>query len=175
MSTTDDIVFGLLQWGYTDVARETFGGRRLRFVDIPSAGSGPVGSTLGGAGLGVSSASDHPRAAAEFAAWATSARVQSEVVFTHGGQPGSRAAWHDAALDGAAGGFFSSTLATLEAACLRPRDPWFPMLQQEGGAAIENGLRDGAEPAAILDSLERIHQTARASAGSHTHHTKGSA
>jgi multiple sugar transport system substrate-binding protein len=174
MSATDEIVFGLLQWGYTDMARDSFTGRRLRFADIPSAGLGPVGSTLGGAGLGVSSASEHPGEAAEFAAWATSARVQAGIVFPNGGQPGSRAAWDDAAGDRAAGEFFSATRATIEGACLRPRDPWFPTVQQAGGAAIEAGLRDGSEPAAILERLERIHLAAR-ERHSTTHPTRGKA
>jgi multiple sugar transport system substrate-binding protein len=175
MSTTDDIVYGLLQWGYTDMARVGFTGRRLRFADIPSAGLGPIGSTLGGAGLGVSAASEHPLEAAEFAAWATGTRAQAEVVFANGGQPGSRAAWHDAGLDAAAGGFFSATLATLEAAVLRPRDPWFPTVQEQGGAAIAAGLRDGADPEAILDELERIYRAARHDELPDTHPTRGSA
>jgi multiple sugar transport system substrate-binding protein len=175
MSTTDEILFGLLQWGYTDMAREGFTGRPLRFADIPSAGLGPVGSTLGGAGLGVSSSSEHPREAAEFAAWATGTRVQADVVFANGGQPGSRAAWHDPVLDGVAGGFFSATLATLEGAALRPRDPWFPMVQQQGGAAIAAGLQEGSDPPAILDALERTYRIAREHGSSHTHPTRGSA
>lgn len=175
MSATDDIVYGLLQWGYTDMARESFAGRRLRFADIPSSGLGPVGSTLGGAGLGVSLSCEHPREAAEFAAWATGARVQAEVIFANGGQPGSRAAWHDADLDQAAGGFFSSTLATIEAAVLRPRDPWFPTVQEQGGAAIEAGVRNGTEPEAILDELERVYRAARDTDFPHVHPMRRSA
>ena len=161
MTRSDEIAYGLLQWGYTDYARRSFAGPRLRFVDIPASGDEPIGSTLGGAGLGVSAWSRHPREAAEFAAWVTGAAAQREVVFRHGGQPGSRTVWHDDQCDHEAGGFFSGTLATMEHAVLRPRDPWWPEVQHQGGAAIARGLREGADPETILDQVERLYARAR--------------
>jgi multiple sugar transport system substrate-binding protein len=40
-------------------------------------------------------------------------------VYVGGGQPGHRSAWTDEAVNAAAGGFFSNTLGTLDAALLR--------------------------------------------------------
>lgn len=160
MAAGEDIVFGLLQWGYTDMARPSFEGRHLMFVDIPSAGSGPVGSTLGGAGLGVSSSSHHQAEAAAFAAWVTGAGPQCSVVARHGGQPGSATAWNDDALDREVGGFFSGTLATIEGAQVRPREAWFPEFQRTGGQVLRTGLKEGHDAAAILDGLEHSYREA---------------
>jgi multiple sugar transport system substrate-binding protein len=162
MTQSDEIVYGLLQWGYTNYARRSSPGPRLRFVDIPTAGHGPTGSTLGGAGLGVSAWSRHPREAAAFAAWVTGTAAQHDVVFPHGGQPGSRTVWHDDRWDDEAGGFFSGTLATIEHASLRPRDAWWPAVQRDGGAAIARGLRKQANPEAILSEVEEHYARARA-------------
>jgi multiple sugar transport system substrate-binding protein len=159
MATSDTCVYCPLQFGYTNYSRPSFtGGRPVRFLDIPSAGSGPVGACLGGAGLAVSSSSAHPAEAAAFAAWVTGSQAQVDVVFPNGGQPGSRAAWLDPRLDAAAGGFFSDTLATIEAAVVRPTDPWWPPFQTRGGAVLERGLRAGDQPEAMLADLERLWQ-----------------
>lgn len=160
MTGSDDIVYGLLQWGYTNYSRQSYTGRRLSFVDIPSAGGGPVGSTLGGAGLGVSASCGNPHAAAEYIAWVTGAQVQRTVVFPHGGQPGSRSAWNDALLDKEAGSFFSGTRATIENASIRPRDPWWPAMGRLGGMALAEGLRAGDSPELILDALESAYRQA---------------
>lgn len=161
MTETDDVVYGLLQWGYTNYSRPSWRGRRVRYLDIPSAGDGPVGSTLGGAGLGVSAWSEHPHEAAEFAVWLTGPEAQRDIVFPAGGQPGSRSVWDDDALDEASGRFFSGTRATIQSACVRPCNPWWPVVQRDGGAAIQTGLRERREPDAILADLERIYAAAR--------------
>lgn len=160
MSQTDDIVYGLLQWSYTNPCRAGFAAKRLRFADIPSAGHGPIGSTLGGAGLGISASSEHPHEAAAFAAWASGAEAQGSIVLENAGQPGSLAVWDDPRADEVVGGFFSATRATMDGAQLRPRDAWFPALQEQGGHALARGLRERQTPEAILAEIERIYQAA---------------
>jgi multiple sugar transport system substrate-binding protein len=163
MSDGDAIAYVPLAFGYTNYARPGGSGVRLRFTDIPSAGRGPVGSILGGAGLAVSAASPHRRAAADFAAWVSGAQAQREIVGPHGGQPGSASAWDDPGLDGACGGFLSGTRATIEAAWLRPRAPWWPEFQRPAGEALAAMLRARRDPEAIaeaLDALLREHRDA---------------
>ncbi len=167
MTETDDVLYGLLQWGYTNYSRPSWRGRRVRYVDIPSAGHGPIGSTLGGAGIGVSARSQHPHEAAEFAAWLTAAETQREVIFPAGGQPGSRSVWDDDTLDRASGRFFSGTRATIESASVRPCDRWWPVVQRDGGGAIQTGLREGREPGVILADLERVYVDAREALAAH--------
>jgi multiple sugar transport system substrate-binding protein len=131
---------------------------RVRFLDIPSAGHGPVGAVLGGAGLAVSASSSRPAEAAAFAAWASGAQAQRTVVARFGGQPGNRAAWLDAELDRVAGGFYSGTLATIEAAWVRPRAAWWPPFQLDSGRLLSAALRNGTAPADIYDQLDALYR-----------------
>lgn len=160
MTESNEIAYGLLQWGYTNYSRPTFQGPRLRFTNIPSGGLGPIGATLGGVGLGVSARSSSPRAAADFVAWVAAAGTQRDIVFPHGGQPSSRSVWSDRSLDDAAGGFFSATRKSMDNASLRPRAGWWPEMQRDGGATLARGLRHGSKPAELLADLERVYRQA---------------
>ena len=112
MTTTDEIAYIPLTYGYSTYG--TSAERPCRFVDVPAAAEGPRGAVLGGAGLAVSAASAHPAEAAAFAAWASGAEAQHDIVARTGGQPGHRSAWDDPELDALAGGFYSGTRASIE-------------------------------------------------------------
>jgi multiple sugar transport system substrate-binding protein len=157
LSAGDELVYVPLAFGFVTYARADRVPQPCRFLDVPSAGSGPVGSILGGAGLAVASTSSHTQEAAAFAAYASGAEAQRTLVGPAGGQPGSRAAWHDPQLDRAAGGFFSGTAATIEQAWVRPRDPWWPAFQLEGGSLLNRGLGSAEPPLAILESLDSLY------------------
>jgi multiple sugar transport system substrate-binding protein len=129
-----------------------------RFIDLPSAGGGPVRAVLGGAGLAVSSTSRYPAEAAAFAAWASGAEAQRTLVAPAGGQPGSRSAWLDVNLDARAGGFFSGTLATIEASWVRPRDAWWPAFQLEAGSLLTTALADRASAVLTFTELESLYR-----------------
>jgi len=162
MRDSDEIAYMPLVFGYTNYSRPGAGARaRLRFVDIPSARDRPVGSLLGGAGLAVSSRSRRPFEAAAFAAWATGRDAQVEVIFPAGGQPASRSAWLDPALDAASGGFFSGTRATINAAHVRPRAPWWPPFQEEAGHVVVHALREREQAADAVAALERLYRRRR--------------
>jgi multiple sugar transport system substrate-binding protein len=152
LTTGDELVYVPLTFGFVTYARA------CRFLDIPSAGSGPVGSILGGAGLAVSSTSAHPEEAAAFAAYASGAEAQRTLVGPAGGQPGSRTAWNDPELDRAAGGFFSGTSATIEQAWVRPRERWWPRFQLEGGRLLNRGLAAAEAPRTIFESLDSLYR-----------------
>jgi multiple sugar transport system substrate-binding protein len=136
-----ELVYVPLTYGYVTY--------RCRFADVP----GVAGSVLGGAGLAVTSASAHPDEAAAFAAWASGADAQAEYVVPNGGQPGSRSAWL-----GAAHPFFRDTLATLEQAWIRPRDPWWPPFQLEGGRVLTEALRARRSSGPTLDALDSVRE-----------------
>jgi multiple sugar transport system substrate-binding protein len=146
-----------LTYGYSGYSTGA-GPRVCRFADIPSAGLGPVGAVLGGAGLAVSAATSHPQEAAAFAAWASGADAQHEIVGRYGGQPAQRAAWDDAALDVHIGGFYSGTRATIDRAWVRPREPWWPGLQLEAGELLTYGLRAGEPATALTDRLHDLYR-----------------
>ena len=132
----------------------------MRFLDIPSSGLGPAGSVLGGAGLAVSASSRRQGEAAAFAAWLSGAEAQRTVVAAAGGQPGSRSAWLDPEVDRLTGGFTSGTIATIEAAYVRPTDPWWPPFQLAAGEALNAALRRGVDPEEAYDVVEARYRAA---------------
>jgi multiple sugar transport system substrate-binding protein len=123
------------------------------FRDLPSAGYGPVGGLLGGAGLGVPSNARDPHAAAEFAAWYCSPDVQVGLVAGSGGQPASRTAWSNASVNERVHGFYAGTLATMEQASMRPRHAAWPRIQVTCGRTLADGLAAGRRPEQIVRSI----------------------
>jgi multiple sugar transport system substrate-binding protein len=158
LTTSDDLACIPLTYGYVTYARAGDVERPCRFLDIPSAGLGPVGAVLGGAGLAVSASSSLQAHAAAFAAWASSADVQRRFVAPAGGQPGSRSAWLDTEIDAAAGGFYSGTLATIESAWVRPRASWWPDFQLEAGRVLTAALEAGSPPEPTFDELDNCYR-----------------
>ncbi|MCC6223104.1 MAG: extracellular solute-binding protein [Thermoleophilia bacterium] len=162
MGASDVVAYVPLVFGYVSYAcAQPPGRKRLRFLEIPSAGRGSSGSILGGAGLAVSAASAFAAEAAAFAAWACGPPAQVEVIAPAGGQPASRTAWVDPGLDAATGCFFSGTRRTIESAWVRPRDPWWPGFQRVAGELLAGALRSGATPRGIVAALERVYREHR--------------
>ena len=126
------------------------------FCDLPSAGRGPSGSLLGGAGLGISPTTRHPAAAAAFASWFCSAEVQRTVVAPGGGQPASRECWSDGATNRSWNNFFAGTLATMEGASTRPRHPGWPRFQPVAGEYLAIALHGNEPPAAVVAGLAQL-------------------
>jgi multiple sugar transport system substrate-binding protein len=150
----DTLVYVPLVFGFVTYARDDGATHPCRFLDIASAGDGPIGAILGGAGLAVSATSAHPEEAAAFASFASGTEAQRTLVGPVGGQPGSRTAWNAPELDEAAHGFFSGTSDTIEQAWVRPRDAWWPAFQLEGGQLLNRGLAGHRSPDALLEELE---------------------
>jgi multiple sugar transport system substrate-binding protein len=170
MSTTDDIAYCPLAFGYTNYAREGFRRKRLRFVDMPSASPAPVGSTLGGAGIAISARCRYPAAAAQYARWLCAPDVQLGSYFDGGGQPANRSAWIKEHTNEATHGFFRDTIATLDAANVRPRWPGYLVFQDLAGPALHEyvlgdidrpTLGRRLEDARLASLLARADQEAR--------------
>lgn len=158
LTSGDDLVYVPLVFGFVTYSRADRVASPCRFVDLASAGGGPAGAILGGAGLAVTATSAHPEKAAAFAAFASGADAQRTLVGPAGGQPGSRTAWTAPELDEVARGFFSGTTATIERAWVRPRDVWWPPFQLEGGRALNRGLAAGAPPRSLLETLDSLYR-----------------
>ena len=82
-------------FGYSNYSRIDAPGDRVLFGDIPTASGRPTGTTLGGAGIAISTACANPEAAIDYATWITSADVQTGLYVSAGGQPGRLEAWVD--------------------------------------------------------------------------------
>lgn len=162
MSTADDIAYSPLLFGYTNYARPGYRDHLVHFADIPLGAEGrPSGAILGGAGFAISSTCAHPEIAADYAAFATSAEVQHGMYFDHGGQPGHRSAWLDAKTNSAANDFFRDTLATLDAAAMRPRFPGWIAVQDRACGILHRFLVQEGNPDHTLDELDAAWRATR--------------
>jgi multiple sugar transport system substrate-binding protein len=158
LTAGDELVYVPIVFGFVTYSREDRVRVPCRFLDLPSAGAGPVGGILGGAGLAVSATSAHAAEAAAFAAFTSGAEAQRAIVGPVGGQPGSRTAWSAPEIDRAAHGFFSGTYATIEQAWVRPRERWWPAFQFEGGRLVNDALAQAESPRRLLEALDALYR-----------------
>jgi multiple sugar transport system substrate-binding protein len=159
MSTTDEIAYLPLLFGYSNYARPGFRPSLIRFTGVPIIDSGASrGGILGGAGLAISASTKDPKPAAAYAAYVASSDVQRGVYFTAGGQPGHRAAWCDLAVNAASSNFFGDTLEALDQAYLRPRYLGFMEVQERSGELLHDWLVEGGSADALLDSLDDLYR-----------------
>src|SRR5881227_2292786 len=95
MSSSDEIAYCPLAFGYSNYARNGYRSKLISFAPIPSSGWGPVGATLGGAGLAISQNCKHREIALEYAFWVAGKNCQRTVYVDSGGQPASKTTWQD--------------------------------------------------------------------------------
>jgi multiple sugar transport system substrate-binding protein len=141
MTSTSDAIYCPYAFGYSNYSRTGIA-VQLKFIDAPAAGPrGCAGTMLGGTGVAISKKSLHAEEAVAYARWLVSQEHQRGTYFREGGQPASRSAWTDPAVDAAASGFFSGTLKTLQTAYLRPRFNGFVRFFEAAGIEINKCLR----------------------------------
>jgi multiple sugar transport system substrate-binding protein len=147
MSRTSDprAAYCPFAYGYSNYSRPRYAPFPLKAGDLVTFNGRRLRSTLGGAGLAVSSKTKHPRACMDFAAFTAAPETQMGVYFQSGGQPGHRAAWIDDAVNEASNGFFRDTLQTLDESLLRPQFPGY-MDFQDAATPIARSCGSGAIP-----------------------------
>lgn len=159
MSTTDEIAYVPLLFGYSNYSRAGFRPHLVRFINVPSTGDGgPRGAILGGAGVAVSGTSDHKDAACAYAAYIASPDIQRGAYFDADGQPGHRTAWTDDRTNAVAHDFFRDTLATLDQAYLRPRYAGYIEVQTRAGEIIHEFLKGDGDANGTLDDIDRLYR-----------------
>jgi multiple sugar transport system substrate-binding protein len=159
MSTTDEIGYVPLAFGYSNYSRPGFRPNLIHATDVPRAEDGtPRGAGLGGVGLAISAGTAHPDAAVRFAQYAASGEVQRGVYFTGGGQPGHRSAWTDDGVNAASANFFRNTLATLDHSYLRPRFNGYMSVQDNCFALSYHFLTETEEIDATLDGFDAFYR-----------------
>ncbi|MCC6578896.1 MAG: extracellular solute-binding protein [Phycisphaeraceae bacterium] len=151
MSQDDRYAYCPLGYGYTNYSREGFRPRRLQFADIP----GTIGSTLGGAGIAVSTYSNHLPQAVDFAFRLAAPACQCGVYCDTGGQPAHADAWIDNGCNAQMLDFFRRTRATMDHAYIRPRYDGYLDFQDRGGNIIHACLA-GEQP--IHETLDQLEQ-----------------
>ena len=163
MATGEGIVLIPLVFGYVTYAREDGPGARLAFTDPPMARAGH-GGVLGGTGIAFSARSAPSTEVLNHVASLMAPATQTGLFADYGGQPSARAAWTDAAVNAAAGGFYVGTLASAERAYLRPRFDGYVAFQTAAAARLRRALAEGETAAATLTALRADWRAARAAA-----------
>jgi multiple sugar transport system substrate-binding protein len=162
LAAGDSVAYCPFAYGYSNYARNGYAPHLLEFGGLVSLdGGAPLRSTLGGAGLAVSSRCRHLREAAEYCLFAAGGECQRSLYFDAGGQPGHRAAWVDSEVNRRCGGYFRSTLAALDDAWLRPRYDGYLGFQESAGQVVHSYLRDGGDPYSTMRKLNELYSSSR--------------
>jgi multiple sugar transport system substrate-binding protein len=170
MSHADDprAAYCPFAYGYSNYSRPHYANYLLKAGGLVTFNGRRLRSTLGGAGVAVSSKTKHPRAAMDFAQFTASAEVQKGIYFQVGGQPGHRAAWLDEAVNAASTNFFRDTLQTLDEALLRPQFHGYMDFQDAGTPVAHDCIAGMTQPADAARELNRLYRAALA--GKLKHH-----
>jgi multiple sugar transport system substrate-binding protein len=158
MIAHDDVVYVPFAFGYVNYAAKT-DRPYLRFADVPTQHS--AGALLGGAGIGVSAQSKHKQAAIDYALFLCSPDYQRGDYVRAGGQPGSLAAWKDAAVNDLSGSFFSATLPTIASSYLRPTHPGFIAFFRQCAPHAAAAIAGDMSPAELADHVNRLYRDTR--------------
>jgi multiple sugar transport system substrate-binding protein len=158
MAAYDDVVYCPILFGYSNYSRPGFRRKLVRFRPVPSAGLGPRGGVIGGAGLSVSSRCRELEAARAYAEYVASPEVQRTLYVEAGGQPGHRAAWTDPHANELSSAYFGDILPGLDAGYLRPRYDGALLVQNDGGNMVWESLRSGGDPSDLLDRLDALYR-----------------
>ncbi|WP_417581007.1 extracellular solute-binding protein [Pelagibacterium sp.] len=146
-----------LGYGYVSYSLNGFRPHRLRFANIPVAGTeGPTGSAIGGTGIAVSALRQHADLATDYAFWVASSEVQHTLYPSAGGQPAHAAGWEDDIVNATTRNFYRSTRSTLEHGWLRPRHNGYMTFQQSASRRLTEGLREKHSPRSIIADLNTL-------------------
>lgn len=161
MTLTDEFSYCPFAYGYSNYARKGYARKELVFEDMIEIGSNGMKcrTTLGGTGLAVSSHTQHPKLAMEYAKYVASSCCQKTVFYDNGGQPGHREAWNDDRINYQCNNFFKKTLPALDRAYLRPRYRGHMYFQDRAGALIVDYIKNGGDEISLFNSLNKIYFT----------------
>jgi multiple sugar transport system substrate-binding protein len=158
LTRTNRFGYSPMAYGYSNYARASYVAHPLRFGGLVQRKGKTLTSTLGGAGLAISSRCTALAQAVDYARFVASAEVQRGLYTAMGGQPGHRLAWLDEENNRISGNFFADTLPTLDNAYLRPRYPGYIEFQERAPDAIAQFLRGEHTARQALAELERLDQ-----------------
>lgn len=166
MTTSDHFGYSPLAYGYSNYARHGYSitsGQPLRFGPPPTRLGKPLCTTLGGAGLAVSTrctglARD---TALDYVQFVASCPVQTGLYTAAGGQPGYRGAWLDAENNRMTGNYFARTLSTLDNAYVRPRHERAIEFQTRATAVMDAYMCNRVSSRETLEALNDLDRRLR--------------
>lgn len=144
-------------YGYSNYSRPRYAPFLLKAGGLVTFHGKRLRSTLGGAGIAVSSKTKFPQACMDFASFTASPETQMGVYFQAGGQPGHRTAWLDDAVNAASNDFFRDTLQTLDEALLRPQLPGYMNFQDAATPVAHACVAGSIPPDAAAAEINRLY------------------
>ena len=146
-------------YGYSNYSRPGYARHLLKAGGLVEFGGKRLRSTLGGAGMAVSSKTKHPRQAMDYARFTASPEVQGGVYFQSGGQPGHRSAWTNQVVNAASTGFFENTLQTLDEALCRPKVPGYMAFQDAATPVAHDAVAGKKSVAEAAREITKLWET----------------
>ena len=156
LAQQDTLAYCPFAYGYSNYSREGYADNLLLFTDMVALNGRRMRSTLGGAGLAVSTSSNNKEDAVAYAMFTASARIQQTLYFENGGQPGHRSAWESEVVNDRSHNYFLNTLPALDRAYLRPRYPGYLHFQDHAGEHIRDYLMHGGDPKRVLQKMTNL-------------------
>lgn len=157
LAAGDSVCFCPFAYGYSNYARAAYANHPLEVGGLIAIDDlHGCRSTLGGAGLAVSSRSRHINEAVEYCRFVAGPECQRGLYFTSGGQPGHRSAWLDPETNRVSHDFFRKTLPTLDEAWLRPRWNGYLDFQERAGEIVYRFLWSGGIARDEIRNLNRL-------------------
>ncbi len=162
LSSSSSVALCPFAYGYSNYARPGYGDHVLQFGPLIGTSEGkPFRSTLGGAGLAISSRCKDTETAIRYCEFVASPNCQRTLYFDSGGQPGHRGAWIDTEVNRRCGNFFKNTLQTLDQAWLRPRYSGYLHFQDEASIVVHSFLRGSKTAEQALVEMNRLYTSSR--------------
>lgn len=158
MTLTDRYAYCPFAYGYSNYARPGYARRPLDFGDMVEIGGQRCRTTLGGAGLAISSRCAEREVALQYAAFVADPVCQRTIYFDNGGQPGHRSAWTDQRVNGLCRDYFRNTLPALDRAFLRSGFPGYIYFQDRAGPPIREYMRNGGDEQRVLANLDALYR-----------------
>lgn len=145
-------------YGYSNYSRPGYGSHLLQAGGLVTQQGKRLRSTLGGAGVAVSSKTKHPRACMDYAEFTASPAIQKGVYFKSGGQPGHRGAWTDDAVNAASSNFFRDTLQTLDESLQRGKFPGYMAFQDLSTPLAHDCVAGKSNPVEAAREINRVYR-----------------
>lgn len=158
MTTTDDYWYCPFAYGYSNYSRAGYAQKIIHYTNVVAFNGHPLRTTIGGTGLAVSASSQYKPIAVDFAAWLVSGEVQRSFYVEHGGQPGHRLAWTDAAANRLTNDYFRNTLPVMDNGYLRPRYHGYLHFQDHAGTPLRRCLMEDGDPGATLKEMNELYR-----------------
>lgn len=158
MTQTDEYWYCPFAYGYSNYSRLGYAHKLLHYTGVVTVNNKPLKTTIGGTGIAVSAFSKYKGIAVDFVSWVVCPEVQRTFYMQHGGQPGHRHAWEDAAANSLTNNFFSNVLPLMDNGYVRPRYNGYLYFQDHAGLPLQECLLHDSDPADALEKMNWLYQ-----------------